>query len=396
MAVRAQRQGRPIPRPSAGRLNELSVLLVFAVVATNTFTDAGTAVSRLTTPQPAVDVPATEAQPPNIVVILLDGYPRSDVLERRLGIDDSDFLAGLSERGFDVSPDSHSNYALTALTLASMFQMRYLDEVDDVAEHVGSSGVYHDLLRYAATKGPAWSALRDAGYEVVYAPPGWEHVRLDGASDRVVNDGEITDLERSLLEETWLMDVVTLISPDLITNGLRDRLVSSFDALDDFAAADRESPAFLFLHVPGPHPPLVVDANGQTVPIDARALGADDPAAMGLTRSEYAARWESELAYLNQRVLESVDELAGRGPEHRDPGHGRSRVRAGDQGRRPCRPHLQPVRRVHARRGRPAARCTNPGEPHASAPERIPGNRFSGVAGSLLPVAGPAGAAGLD
>ncbi len=58
---------------------------------------------------------------------------------------------------------------------------------------------------------------------------------------------------------------------------------------------------------PGPHPPLVVDANGQTVSIDARALGADDPAAMGLTRSEYAARWESELAYLNQRVLESVD-----------------------------------------------------------------------------------------
>ena len=27
----------------------------------------------------------------------------------------------------------------------------------------------------------------------------------------MVNDGEITDLERSLLEETWLMDVVTLI-----------------------------------------------------------------------------------------------------------------------------------------------------------------------------------------
>ena len=279
------------------------------MVATNTFTDAGTAVSRLTTPQPAVDVPATEAQPPDIVVILLDGYPRSDVLERRLGIDDSNFLAGLSERGFDVSPDSHSNYVLTALTLASIFQMRYLDEIDDVAGHVGSSGVYHDLLRYAATKGPAWSALRDAGYEVVYAPPGWEHVRLDGASDRVVNDGEITDLERSLLEETWLMDVITLISPDLITNGLRDRLVSSFDALDDFAAADRESPAFLFLHVPGPHPPLVVDANGQTVPIDARALGADDPAAMGLTRSEYAARWESELGYLSRRVLESVDRL---------------------------------------------------------------------------------------
>ena len=41
MAVRARRQGRPIPRPSAGRLNEFGVLLVFAVVATNTFDRRG-------------------------------------------------------------------------------------------------------------------------------------------------------------------------------------------------------------------------------------------------------------------------------------------------------------------------------------------------------------------
>ena len=192
------------------------------------------------------------------------------------------------------------------------------------------------------------------------------------------------------------MDVVMLISPKLITNGLRDRLVSSFDALDDFAAGDRESPAFLFLHVPGPHPPLVVDADGQTVPIDARALGADDPAAMGLTRSEYAARWESELAYLNRARAGIGRPAAGRRPEHvilvmADHGYAQEIKRG-----RPRRSPIQPVRRLHAGRGRPAARCAHPGEPHASAPERIPGNRLSAVAGSLLPVAGPAGAAGAD
>jgi hypothetical protein len=309
VAIHARRQGRPIPRPSPGRLNEFGLLLLLVVVATNTIDDAGTAVSRLTTPPPAVEVPATQDPLPDIVVILLDGYPRGDVLKRRLGIDNSEFLTGLADRGFDVAPDSSSNYVLTAPTLASMFQMRYLDEVDDVAAHIGSQADYHGLLRYAATSGPAWTALRDAGYEIVTAPPGWEHVRLDGASDRVVNDGQITDLERSLLEQTWLMDVVTLISPNLITDGLRDRLVSSFAALDNYAAGDREQPSFLFLHVPGPHPPLVVDAEGNAVPVDARALGADDPAAMHLTPEEYVARWEDELQYLNERVLQSIDRL---------------------------------------------------------------------------------------
>ena len=137
---------------------------------------------------------------------------------------------------------------------------------------------------------------------------------------------------------------------------------------------DRESPAFLFLHVPGPHPPLVVDADGRQSPIDARALGADDPAAMGLTRSEYAARWESELEYLNRRVLEAVDKLQAADPNTvilvmADHGYVQE-MQAG----RPRRALCQPVRRLHARRDGLLRDAAHPGEPHAAAPERIPGN----------------------
>jgi hypothetical protein len=122
----------------------------------------------------------------------------------------------------------------------------------------------------------------------------------------------MTDLERSLLEQTWLLDVLTLVKPDVLTSQLRDRLVHAFDQLDTLATQDRNGPAFLFLHVPGPHPPLVVDAEGKTLPLAARALGAASPEALHMTRAEYSATWAGELAYLEKRVLRTVDALQAR------------------------------------------------------------------------------------
>jgi hypothetical protein len=314
LAVRARRLGRPMPRPSAGRLNTFAGIFVLVVLVSNTVWDAGTAIGRLTSPEAVVQAPPTESTPPDIVVVLLDGYPRSDVLARRLGIDNAAFLQALTDRGFDVAADSRSNYVFTALTLASLFQMRHLDEIDEVRPFIGTSAPHHDLLRHTATSGRAFSVLRSAGYEIVTSPPGWEHVTLASASDRTLATGHITDLERSLLEQTWLLDLVTLVSPHAITGQLRDHLVQTLDSLDAFAAEVRDRPAFLFLHVPGPHPPLVVDAEGETVPLDARSLGADDPEAMHMTREEYSAAWEAELAYLNRRVLAGIDRLQAADP----------------------------------------------------------------------------------
>jgi hypothetical protein len=307
--LRARRQRTRLPRPSAGALNAFAAILVGVVVVSNAAGHIPTAIAQATTPATTVDVGLADSTSPDIVVILLDGYPRSDVLQRRLGIDNAAFLGALRDRGFDVAADSHSNYVFTALTLASMFQMRHIDQIASLRPLIGTGLASHDALRDAATGGLAFAALRSAGYEIVTAPPGWQHVTLAAAADRVLDDGEMTDLERSLLEQTWLLDLLTLTDSQMITAQLRDRLVHAFDHLDTFAAERRDRPAFLFVHVPGPHPPLVVDASGKTLPVPARGLGADDPAGMHMTQAEYSATWAGELAYLERRVLQAVDAL---------------------------------------------------------------------------------------
>ncbi len=188
-----------------------------AVIATNTLGDAGTAIGRVTTASEAVEPVEAPASLPDVVLLLLDGYPRADVLQRRLGIDNSAFVDELADHGFDVATDSNSNYVFTALTLASMFQMRYLDDVAEVKHQVGTAAAGHDLLRHAALSGQAWQILRSAGYQIVTGPPGWEHVRLADVSDRVINDGQITEFERSLLEATWLLEVIDAVAPTAIT-----------------------------------------------------------------------------------------------------------------------------------------------------------------------------------
>jgi len=303
--LRSQKAGRTIGLPPAGTLNGFSVMLLVVVLATNASSWLPDASAADTDVFPA----SSGAQTPDIVVILLDGYPRTDVLQRRLDVDDSEFLEALRIRGFEVASASHSNYVFTELTLPSMFQMRYLQGIPAIGRLVGSRGAFHRTLRQEAVGGGAFSTLRQAGYEIDISPPGWEHVSLRAAGDRVLDDGEITDFERGLLERTWLMDLITIAKPDLIVGSVRNRVVHAFDHIDAFAHEPATRPRFLFVHVPAPHFPLVVDQRGEALPVSARFLNAQTPAEMHLSREEYSRRWADELNYLHRRVLGAVEEL---------------------------------------------------------------------------------------
>ena len=102
------------------------------------------------------------------------------------------------------------------------------------------------------------------------------------------------------------MDAVDVVWPAAMTHSQRNRIVRAFDDLETFAGAQRDSPAFFFAHIPAPHLPLVVDADGEPRSLPSRSFEAP-PAAM--TRAEYVAAWSEELTYVNRRVLEVVDAL---------------------------------------------------------------------------------------
>ena len=65
-------------------------------------------------------------------VILLDGYPRADVLDYAFDIDNSAFLDALAERGFTVARDSHSDYLWTHVSVPSALNLAYVEQIPEM------------------------------------------------------------------------------------------------------------------------------------------------------------------------------------------------------------------------------------------------------------------------
>jgi hypothetical protein len=304
--LRARRRGLPLPRPAPEMLNVFSLALLVAVLASNI---GGIVLPASAPVPPPAGWQADGQDHPDIVVLLLDGYPRTDVLARRFGADDSAFLDALRDRGFEVATTNHSNYTLTELTFASMFQLRYIDEIPSLAPFIGTGRQENAALRDAAESGQAFSILRTAGYEVSWFPGGWEHVALRRAADRFLDSGELSDLERSVIHRTWFLYLLDAVWPSVFTTSQRDRIVDGFDTLDQFAGEQADRPRFLFLHVPAPHLPPVVNADGTPTALRATRYEGISRQGYGMTDAEYRDAWQAELDYVADRVLHGVDLL---------------------------------------------------------------------------------------
>ena len=110
----------------------LLVMLMFKAISSGAATQMALDIGFRT--EPAPPGAAAPTWYPDIYILLLDGYPRADTLARDLDHDPTSFIAGLRDRGFIVAPRSHSSYGYTAGTLASMFQMRHLDDIPELQD----------------------------------------------------------------------------------------------------------------------------------------------------------------------------------------------------------------------------------------------------------------------
>ena len=81
---------------------------------------------------------------PDVYYIILDGYPRNDVLKKHLNFDNSEFINFLKQREFYVVENSHSNYSLSSTSIPATMNMNYINFlVDELGE---DSRSYDPLL----------------------------------------------------------------------------------------------------------------------------------------------------------------------------------------------------------------------------------------------------------
>ena len=205
-------------------------------------------------------LPST-ANPPDIVVILADAHGRRDILSDYYHYDMSPLVTAFGALGFNESEQSHANHVVTRFSLAVLLNGMPLSSLGQDLREPADERVPAAALRGAAVI----EMLKGIGYHTVAVDAGYSEIRLSGA-DEVVDVGPWNELERTWLQQTV---VGTWIAGDswsvAVSQG--QRAIRELDFVARYMASPSQVPQFVFVHVPKPHPPHVLNADCSAVPV---------------------------------------------------------------------------------------------------------------------------------
>ena len=288
------------PNEQFHRMATLVVMLVVIFAAGQTGWTWWRMTRQSQSPQISAGAKPDSAQP-DVYFIILDAFPRSDLLLSRYGYDNSAFQDELRDIGFQVSDCSFSNYGWTTLSLSSTLNMDYMINLDGLVqkgnEHLDYPH-YTELIVHSRVR----SLLADRGYQTVAFSTGYSFTNL--------SDADVYITQQSAINEAGIFSPGTNAFEELFirTTALRV-LTESFDAwfkrlIPDERSSYRKhydlvvfqldqlpkipkysSPKFVFAHISAPHAPYVFSAEGEF-----------------RYTSETDIGYPEEIQYLNQRM----------------------------------------------------------------------------------------------
>jgi hypothetical protein len=261
----------------------------------------------------------TTTEKPDVYYIILDMYGRDDVLQDRFQYNNSEFLKSLEELGFVVTRCSVSNYNMTELSLASSFNMNYLDTLGSQykAGNTDRSGL-PSLIHHSAVR----KIFENMGYRFINFETGFTFTEIRDADEFLVppdSDPEtgktisrLNEFESLLLKTTAFVIVSDAQTKWLhpITDALdmrREHIVREMYLLDKLPKlATEKSPKFVYAHILIPHPPFVFTKDGVdlTFPTSYRP-DDEEPTAT----KDYAIGYRHQLDYINLRLIPILKEI---------------------------------------------------------------------------------------
>ncbi len=304
---------RTIRWPFIGQfLSRIAAILVLAVAIQSV--QAGTpeilvrAATREAPFRPSTAAPAATGAPPDIYVILADGHARADVLRDYFGYD-SPLTASLERRGFQVAARSRTNYALTSQVIATMFNMRPLDEVASLRPLLAGTATRPAgaMIREAINDGPVLERLRTEGYELTATASSFGEPTLREV-DHWIDTGQLNEFEINFLRRTLFRPLLRALAPDLVSAHYRSRTIDTLHAVTVAAATRPGRPKFVFVHIPAPHPPWVFNGDGSPRTIaDVEQIYAETTASTGLDTETLKRAYVGQVKWLDKQMLVTID-----------------------------------------------------------------------------------------
>lgn len=251
----------PVPVAIAGIMIWLSIRIgnetVFAVTLSLGTWAAVVALAVATLPylETSPTVARAESAPPDapdVLLLVLDGYGRTDKWQEILGFDNSPFERDLEEVGFTVASEARANYGVTFAALSAMYNLDYLFEVGPITQDD-----YTAMRTTLTGNGLMMQQFRSAGYEVAYVENSWQGSNCGPGVDRCFRDG----LSKRVM---WNLGQISIFAPLAEATQIHPfNTVSTqhLDSLAEYLEADRTDgiPRLMLAHVILPHPPFHLD-----------------------------------------------------------------------------------------------------------------------------------------
>jgi hypothetical protein len=262
-----------------------------------------------------------EASNPDVYYIILDTYPRADVISSVLGIDNSSFINTLKTLGFYVAECSQSNYGSTVLSLTSSLNMDYLDQINPEAVKTGSDSniLAPQLLHNRVTQDFKAIGYRIVAFESGFSPTEWQDADIyihqsTSFFQHTFGFPGLNPFEGMLFNTTpgllYLDLRIKLGLPRLpwfeyAYVEYRSRILYELEQLD--TAASIPGLKFVFVHILAPHTPIVFGPNGETIARDYPfKLNQDEEYS---DFQKYRREFNGELTYINRRIEEFVRKI---------------------------------------------------------------------------------------
>lgn len=200
--------------------------------------------------QPALVADFT-AEKRDVVLIALDAYTNSDVLEELYRFDNGPFEAELAGSGFEVS-DAVANYGRTRFSISSVVQLDY-----PVPEGGVSSADLDRLLQYVGGANRLADWLQSEGYEQVYVESGWFGTRCESEVDTCVSGPLPDESFYDVMHRSLLQNLPGFETGRSFSRGAQHVLAWLRQDLESLLINDQ--PEVVYAHVLAPHPPLFLD-----------------------------------------------------------------------------------------------------------------------------------------
>lgn len=284
--------------------NFLTIMIVVALtlplinIATNTIRNRG---SKNQYDQDTTSNKQSNGINPDIYYIILDGYARADVMSEIFGYDNSGFINWLTNQGFYVTNNAHSNYAYTAFSLSSSLNSKYLD---DIAEQVGIESSDRNPLTPLIEYSQAREFLENQGYTSIAFATGFNQTEMRSADIYLKPKGNvINEFEYMLIQKTI---------PGIIFAGdqfLEIKRQHVFNILDNLhTVPDMGSePKFVFAHLYAPHEPPAFGPNGE--PLSAKDFNVEELITHGYSSEGYLKAYTNEVEYVNKKLQQEVAKI---------------------------------------------------------------------------------------